>query len=80
MHFCINLMAQLYSYQSTLKQLFHEFKTEDESNSQIATITMRIMHALKTNLEEISKQYTDPSLTLLFLMNNVHYMVRSALR
>lgn len=73
-------MAQLHSYQSTLKQLFHEFETEDESNSQLATITMRIMQALQTNLEGKSKQYKDPSLTLLFLMNNMHYMVRSVRR
>lgn len=68
------------SYQSTLKQLFQEFGTGDENNSQLASVTMRIMQALQTNLDAKSKQYKDPSLTHLFLMNNIHYMVRSVRR
>uniref|UniRef100_M1BJ62 Exocyst subunit Exo70 family protein n=1 Tax=Solanum tuberosum TaxID=4113 RepID=M1BJ62_SOLTU len=36
--------------------------------------------ALQTNLDGKSKQYKDPSLTNLFLMNNIHYMVRSVRR
>lgn len=68
------------SYQSTLKQLFQEFESKDDSNSQLAAVTMRIMQALQTNLDGKSKQYRDPSLTHLFLMNNIHYMVRSVRR
>ncbi|KAJ6892645.1 hypothetical protein NC651_025757 [Populus alba x Populus x berolinensis] len=41
---------------------------------------MRIMQALQTNLDGKSKQYRDPALTHLFLMNNIHYMVRSVRR
>ncbi|KAI7733234.1 hypothetical protein M8C21_016416 [Ambrosia artemisiifolia] len=41
---------------------------------------MRIMQALQINLEGKSKQYKDPALTNLFLMNNIHYMVRSVRR
>ncbi|KAL0680522.1 hypothetical protein Bca4012_047369 [Brassica carinata] len=41
---------------------------------------MRIMQALQNNLEGKSKQYRDPALTHLFLMNNIHYMVRSVRR
>lgn len=41
---------------------------------------MRIMQALQTNLDGKSKQYKDPALTHLFLMNNIHYMVRSVRR
>lgn len=41
---------------------------------------MRIMQALQTNLDGKSKQYRDPALTQLFLMNNIHYMVRSVRR
>ncbi|CAK9175349.1 unnamed protein product, partial [Ilex paraguariensis] len=65
---------------STLKQLFQEFINGDDSNSQLATVTMRIMQALQTNLDGKSKQYRDPGLTHLFLMNNIHYMVRSVRR
>ncbi|KAG5575017.1 hypothetical protein H5410_055151 [Solanum commersonii] len=68
-----------HNYQSTLKQLFQEFENGD-SNSQLAAVTMRIMQALQTNLDGKSKQYKDPSLTNLFLMNNIHYMVRSVRR
>ncbi|WMV53684.1 hypothetical protein MTR67_047069 [Solanum verrucosum] len=38
------------------------------------------VRALQTNLDGKSKQYKDPSLTNLFLMNNIHYMVRSVRR
>lgn len=78
--YVINYVKFLFDYQSTLKQLFQEFETGDDSNSQLAAVTMRIMQALQTNLDGKSKQYRDPSLTNLFLMNNIHYMVRSVRR
>lgn len=79
--FCARYITFLMcSYQSTLKQLFQEFSNGDESNSQLAAVTMRIMQALQTNLDGKSKQYRDTSLTHLFLMNNIHYMVRSVRR
>ena len=68
------------SYQATLKQLFSEFGNGDDSNSQLASVTMRIMQAFQNNLEGKSKQYKDQALTHLFLMNNIHYMVRSVRR
>lgn len=73
-------MKFLFDYQSTLKQLFQEFENEKETTSQLASVTMRIMQALQTNLDGKSKQYKDPALTHLFLMNNIHYMVRSVRR
>lgn len=69
----------LCSYRSTLKQLFQEFEGGDDS-SQLASVTMRIMQALQINLDGKSKQYRDPALTHLFLMNNIHYIVRSVRR
>nr|XP_016442484.1 PREDICTED: exocyst complex component EXO70A1-like [Nicotiana tabacum] len=77
--YVINYVKFLFDYQSTLKQLFQEFENGD-SNSQLASVTMRIMQALQTNLDGKSKQYKDPALTNLFLMNNIHYMVRSVRR
>ncbi|KAI8006720.1 Exocyst complex component EXO70A1 [Camellia lanceoleosa] len=78
--YVINYVKFLFDYQSTLKQLFQEFENGGETNSQLATVTMRIMQALQTNLDGKSKQYKDPALTNLFLMNNIHYMVRSVRR
>ncbi|GLT50057.1 hypothetical protein SLA2020_235690 [Shorea laevis] len=78
--YVINYVKFLFDYQSTLKQLFQEFEKGDETNSQLASVTMRIMQALQTNLDGKSKQYKDPALTHLFLMNNIHYMVRSVRR
>jgi Exo70 exocyst complex subunit len=79
--FIIKKVGTMCSYQSTLKQLFQEFGSSgDESHSQLATVTMRIMQALQTNLDAKSKQYKDQALTYLFLMNNIHYMVRSVRR
>ncbi|ONI21528.1 hypothetical protein PRUPE_2G071900 [Prunus persica] len=78
--YVINYVKFLFDYQSTLKQLFKEFENGDEGGSQLASVTMQIMQALQTNLDGKSKQYRDPSLTHLFLMNNIHYMVRSVRR
>lgn len=69
----------MYSYQSTLKQLFLDFEAGDP-DAQLAIVTTRIMQALQTNLDGKSKQYRDPALTQLFLMNNIHYIVRSVRR
>ncbi|XP_010554527.1 PREDICTED: exocyst complex component EXO70A1 isoform X2 [Tarenaya hassleriana] len=78
--YVINYVKFLFDYQSTLKQLFQEYGNGDDSNSQLASVTMRIMQALQNNLDGKSKQYRDPALTHLFLMNNIHYMVRSVRR
>ncbi|KAL0401436.1 UNVERIFIED_CONTAM: Exocyst complex component EXO70A1 [Sesamum latifolium] len=78
--YVINYVKFLFDYQSTLKQLFQEFENGDGSNSQLAAVTMRIMQALQTNLDGKSKQYRDASLTHLFLMNNIHYMVNQSVR
>ncbi|CAN4106934.1 unnamed protein product [Withania somnifera] len=78
--YVINYVKFLFDYQSTLKQLFQEFENGEDSNSQLAAVTMRIMQALQTNLDGKSKQYKDSALTHLFLMNNIHYMVRSVRR
>jgi len=69
----------MYSYKSTLKQLFQDFEAVDP-DAQLAVITTRITQALQTNLDGKSKQYKDPALTQLFLMNNIHYIVRSVRR
>ncbi|WVZ14624.1 hypothetical protein V8G54_012190 [Vigna mungo] len=52
----------------------------NDPDGQLAIITTRIMQALQTNLDGKSKQYKDPALTQLFLMNNIHYIVRSVRR
>ncbi|KAF7811495.1 exocyst complex component EXO70A1-like [Senna tora] len=77
--YVINYVKFLFDYRSTLKQLFQEFANGDDT-SQLATVTMQIMQALQTNLDGKSKQYKDPALTHLFLMNNIHYIVRSVRR
>lgn len=73
------LMLSMNSYQSTLKLLFREFDDTD-ADVQMASITARIIQALMTNLDGKSKQYKDPALTQLFMMNNIHYIVRSVRR
>ncbi|XP_059668655.1 exocyst complex component EXO70A1-like [Cornus florida] len=77
--YVINYVKFLFDYQSTLKQLFQEFDRGD-ADAQLASVTTRIMQALQTNLDGKSKQYKDPALTHLFLMNNMHYIVRSVRR
>ncbi|PWA42115.1 exocyst complex protein Exo70, Cullin repeat-like-containing domain protein [Artemisia annua] len=77
--YVINYVKFLFDYQSTLKQLFQEFH-ESDPDAQLAKVTTRIMQALQTNLDGKSKQYKDQALTQLFMMNNIHYTVRSVRR
>ncbi|XP_050230196.1 exocyst complex component EXO70A1 [Mercurialis annua] len=77
--YVINYVKFLFDYQSTLKQLFQEFDASDPVD-ELANVTTRIMMALQNNLDGKSKQYKDPALTQLFLMNNIHYIVRSVRR
>ena len=75
-----SICYSLCSYQSTLKQLFQEFKREDGTGSELASVTMSIMQALQNNLDAKAKQYKDPALMHIFLMNNIHYIVKSVRR
>ncbi|XP_057512127.1 exocyst complex component EXO70A1 [Actinidia eriantha] len=77
--YVINYVKFLFDYQSTLKQLFQEFD-ESDAEERLTSVTTRIMQALQSNLDGKSKQYKDPALTQLFLMNNIHYIVRSVRR
>ncbi|XP_057977066.1 exocyst complex component EXO70A1 isoform X2 [Malania oleifera] len=77
--YVINYVKFLFDYQSTLRQLFQEFDQGD-ADAQLASVTTRIMQALQNNLDGKSKQYKDSALTQLFLMNNIHYIVRSVRR
>ncbi|XP_024011245.1 exocyst complex component EXO70A1 [Eutrema salsugineum] len=64
------------TYQSTLRLIFKEFGNVEDLKS----VVVRIIQALLNNLDGKSKQYKDAALTQLFLMNNVHYIVRSIRR
>ncbi|XP_058209820.1 exocyst complex component EXO70A1 isoform X1 [Rhododendron vialii] len=77
--YVINYVKFLFDYQSTLKLLFQEFD-EGDADARLTAVTTRIMQALQSNLDGKSKQYKDPALTQLFLMNNIHYIVRSVRR
>ncbi|OAY42986.1 exocyst complex component EXO70A1 [Manihot esculenta] len=77
--YVINYVKFLFDYQTTLKQLFQEFDASDPE-AQLASVTTRIMQALQNNLDGKARQYKDPALTQLFLMNNIHYIVRSVRR
>ncbi|KAF8657892.1 hypothetical protein HU200_059702 [Digitaria exilis] len=69
------ICSDLYSYRSKLKILFQQSETGSETKSQLADVIMKIMQSLQNNLNEKSKQYKDPALSHIFLMNNLHYMV-----
>eukprot|EP00267_Zea_mays_P049037 XP_020401667.1 exocyst complex component EXO70A1 isoform X2 [Zea mays] len=73
----INYVKGLFDYQSTLKILFQQSESDSETESELATVIMKIMQALQNNLNGKAKQYKDPALYHIFLMNNLHYMVTS---
>lgn len=74
------ICSDLYSYRSKLKILFQQSETGSETKSQLADVITKIMQSLQNNLNEKSKQYKDPALSHIFLMNNLHYMVMSVRR
>jgi len=78
--YVINYVKFLLDYQNTLNELFSEGEMEERSPSYLASATMRIMQVLQSNLEGKSKLYKDPAMSHLFLMNNIHYMVKSVRR
>ncbi|EFJ09561.1 hypothetical protein SELMODRAFT_184479 [Selaginella moellendorffii] len=77
--YVINYVKFLFDYQITLRQLFDE-EDKDVSSSRLAAATSKIMVVLQNNLDSKAKQYKDPALTHIFLMNNIHYMVKSVRR
>eukprot|EP00897_Mesotaenium_endlicherianum_P006653 jgi/Mesen1/6015/ME000306S05280 len=87
--YVVNYIKFLFMYQSTLQQLFEE---ADEGKggggdqegaggaggkTKLTTATLRILTVLQNNLEAKSRMYKEGALMQLFLMNNMHYMVRS---
>lgn len=73
----INYVKGLFDYQSTLKILFQQSESDSETESELATVIMKVMQAFQNNLNGKAKQYKDPALHHIFLMNNLHYMVTS---
>ncbi|XP_062185226.1 exocyst complex component EXO70A1-like isoform X2 [Phragmites australis] len=75
--YVLNYTKFLFDYQSSLKQILEESGTGDGTNSDLASQIMDVIHALETNLDAKSKQYKDPCLAHIFLMNNIQYIIRS---
>nr|XP_043629433.1 exocyst complex component EXO70A1-like isoform X2 [Erigeron canadensis] len=73
--YVINYFECLFNYRF-LKQLFQEFDGGVAFNTQLASVTMRIMQGLQTNLERKSKEFTYLAYSKLFVMNNIHYVVQ----
>ncbi|BAH92879.1 Os04g0685500, partial [Oryza sativa Japonica Group] len=64
------------SYQSSIKQIFGDPCVEDEKDTDVVSQIVGAIHALETNLAMKAKQYKDLALGHLFLMNNIHYIVK----
>ncbi|XP_002960879.2 exocyst complex component EXO70A1, partial [Selaginella moellendorffii] len=75
--YVINYVKFLFDYQKTIRQLYKESNDLDKKESHIGQNTLKIMAALQTNLDVKAKHYKDPALLSIFLMNNIHYIVRS---
>ncbi|KAH9290611.1 hypothetical protein KI387_034728, partial [Taxus chinensis] len=56
-----------------IERMFKEVEKSNDLSSRIRNI----MFIILTNLEGKAKQYKEPALMHLFLMNNIHYMVSS---
>ncbi|KQJ85365.1 exocyst complex component EXO70A1-like isoform X2 [Brachypodium distachyon] len=71
-----NYIKFLFDYQSSLKLIFQESSIRDGTNSRLVAEITGLIHALETNLDVKAKQYKNHALGNLFLMNNIHYIVR----
>ncbi|KAH7446563.1 hypothetical protein KP509_01G062100 [Ceratopteris richardii] len=76
----VDYVRLLIIHKSTLGELIGEDEKVESANSQLAAATVKIMSALQTSLEEKSKLYNDPALAHVFMMNNVHYIVKCVRR
>eukprot|EP00250_Pteridium_aquilinum_P020557 c24859_g7_i1 orf=666-2624(+) len=75
-------------YTETLDQLLKDRKVaqtgsfnnrfEDANKGALSIVTLSVMELLEKNLDAKSKLYRDPALTLIFLMNNLHYIVQKS--
>lgn len=63
------------SFLPSIMVLYEDFVIEGGSTPE--SLVSDIMQALLINLELKSKQYKDPALGHIFLMNNYHYIVLS---
>uniref|UniRef100_A0A0E0KX23 Exocyst subunit Exo70 family protein n=1 Tax=Oryza punctata TaxID=4537 RepID=A0A0E0KX23_ORYPU len=57
--------------------IFGDPCVEDEKDTAVISQIVGTIHALETNLAMKAKQYKDLALGHLFLMNNIHYIVKS---
>ncbi|KAF7020017.1 hypothetical protein CFC21_033140 [Triticum aestivum] len=72
-----NYIKYLMDYQSSLKLIFQESSNGDGTKSGLVSEISGLIHAVETNLDVKAKQYKDHALGILFLMNNINYIVRS---
>ncbi|XP_048559974.1 exocyst complex component EXO70A1-like isoform X1 [Triticum urartu] len=72
-----NYIKYLMDYLSSLKLIFQESSNGDGTKSGLVSEISGIIHAVETNLDVKAKQYKDHALGILFLMNNINYIVRS---
>ncbi|GAB2225337.1 hypothetical protein Droror1_Dr00006129 [Drosera rotundifolia] len=69
-------VVEIISYRSTLEQVLKEFNDVSNPDSHLASLIEGLLQDLQNNLERKSKQYNDPTLAQIFLMNNIHRVVQ----
>ncbi|KAL9271214.1 Exocyst complex component EXO70A1-like protein [Drosera capensis] len=74
--YVIEYLQFLSCYRSTLEQIFKEFNDVSDPDSHLASLIEGSLQDLQNNLEKKSKQYKDPALAQIFLMNNIHRFVQ----
>ncbi|KAI3717604.1 hypothetical protein L1987_69329 [Smallanthus sonchifolius] len=77
--YTMNYLKYASEYSHTLEQVFQEHKKIDgdsQNQSNYGSQLARIMDLLNANLEAKSRLYKDPSLSLIFMMNNGRYILQ----
>ncbi|GAB2264244.1 hypothetical protein Droror1_Dr00026378 [Drosera rotundifolia] len=74
--YVIEYLQFLSCYRSTLEQILKEFNDVSDPDSHLASLIEGSLLDLQINLERKSKQYKDPALAQIFLMNNIHRVVQ----
>ncbi|KAE9606033.1 putative exocyst complex component Exo70, cullin repeat-like-containing domain-containing protein [Lupinus albus] len=77
-HYVVNCFGDVLEGRHTLEQIFKECPIvgdKEGTSSSLSIHISRIMEVLEINLEAKSKNYTDPALCAVFMINNWNYVV-----
>ncbi|KAK7276066.1 hypothetical protein RIF29_17198 [Crotalaria pallida] len=78
-HYVVNCFSDVLEGRHTLEKIFKECPMVGDKEGTFSSLSIqmaRTMEVLESNLETKSKNYADPALSAVFMMNNWNYVVQ----